>query len=253
MLSKLLKSILICLHICIVSIDFAHGAADLYISSGPITVTPSTTMVPGDTAILSAYTIHNGGDVATGYFSNGFYLSTDSTLTTSDIYLDGNGNTNLDPFSDYPWDGPDLIIPDNTVLGDYYIGILLDRDGQVPESDETNNFMSVKITIVGSAVEEIGCHALPLDYALSQNCPNPFNLTTEIEYSLPKHAHVTIDVFNILGQDIRTLVDEMISAGSHRAEWNGSDDSGHSVSSGVYFYRIRAGEFTKTRKMILLK
>ena len=249
MLSKRLKSILICFNICIVSIEFAHGAADLYISSVPITVTPSTMMAPGDTAILSAYTIHNGRDVATGYFSNGFYLSTDSTLTTSDIYLDGNGNSNLDSFSDYPWGGPDLIIPDNTVLGDYYIGILLDRDNQVPESDETNNFMSVKITIVASsAVEEFGCHALPLDYTLSQNYPNPFNPATTIEFTLPKSEFITLTLFNILGQQIASLVSEKLNPGLHKYEWQADN-----LPSGIYYCRMQAGKFEQVRKMILLK
>jgi hypothetical protein len=206
-------------------------------------------MVPGDTAILSAYTIHNGGDVATGYFSNGFYLSTDSTLTTSDIYLDGNGNSNLDPFSDYPWGEPDLIIPDNTVLGDYYIGILLDRDNQVPESDETNNFMSVKITIVASsAVEEFGCHALPLDYTLSQNYPNPFNPSTTIEFALPKTEWVTLTVFNILGQQGATLVAEKLNAGAYKYEWQADN-----LPSGIYYCRLHAGEYEQVRKMILLR
>jgi hypothetical protein len=249
MLSNLLKSILIFFNICIVSIEFAHGAADLYISSVPITVTPSTTMVPGDTAILSAYTIHNGGDVATGYFSNGFYLSTDSTLTTSDIYLDGNGNSNLDPFSDYPWGEPDLIIPDNTVLGDYYIGILLDRDNQVPESDETNNFMSVKITIVASsAVEEFGCHALPLDYTLSQNYPNPFNPSTTIEFDISSYGFVSLKVYNVMGQEVATLINKELPSGNHKVEWKPEN-----LSSGIYYYKLETKGYQETKKLVLMK
>lgn len=90
--------------------------------------------------------------------------------------------------------------------------------------------------------------ALPRVYALGQNYPNPFNPVTRIRYSLPRRSIVKLDVFNILGQKITTLVDSDLPAGEHAAIWDASD-----FASGMYFYRLRAGEKTLARKMVLLK
>jgi hypothetical protein len=94
---------------------------------------------------------------------------------------------------------------------------------------------------------------LPTDYILAQNYPNPFNPTTRISYDLPAASSVTLQVYDLLGQVVTTLVDASQTAGTHVMEWNGRDNLGRSVASGVYFYRLTAGSFTSTRKMILLK
>jgi hypothetical protein len=90
--------------------------------------------------------------------------------------------------------------------------------------------------------------SIPAEFKLSQNYPNPFNARTAIEYSLPRDSHVRIVVYNLLGQNIETLVDQGQTAGNHLTVWNADD-----VPTGVYFYRIEAGEFTQTRKMLLAK
>jgi hypothetical protein len=95
--------------------------------------------------------------------------------------------------------------------------------------------------------------ALPKDFSLSQNYPNPFNPTTTISYALPANAYVKLVVYNILGQKVKTLVDEEQTAGYRQVVWNGQNDRGGTVGSGIYFYRIQAGSFTKTAKMSLLK
>ncbi len=74
-----------------------------------------------------------------------------------------------------------------------------------------------------------------------------------IEYTVPVQSNVIIQVSNILGQKVRTLLDEIKPAGTHRITWNGTDREGQPVSSGIYFYRFQAGEVVKTRKMLLLK
>jgi hypothetical protein len=93
----------------------------------------------------------------------------------------------------------------------------------------------------------------PDAFALSQNFPNPFNPETKISYSLPKDAHVTLTIFNIVGQKVKTLVDELQDAGDKSIHWDGKDDNGNQVSSGIYFYRIQAGDYSETKGMVLLK
>lgn len=93
----------------------------------------------------------------------------------------------------------------------------------------------------------------PLVFSLSQNAPNPFNPETIISYSLPQSEQVKLVIYNVLGQEIRTLVSAFQPAGRYRVVWNSRDDFGRSVSSGVYFYQITAGEFLDTRKMLILK
>ncbi|MCL5268198.1 MAG: discoidin domain-containing protein [Bacteroidetes bacterium] len=91
-------------------------------------------------------------------------------------------------------------------------------------------------------------HTVPTAFALSQNYPNPFNPTTTISYQLPSNAFVTLKVYDILGREVATLVDAEQTAGSHEVSFNGG-----TVASGVYIYRITAGNHTATRKMVLLK
>jgi photosystem II stability/assembly factor-like uncharacterized protein len=96
--------------------------------------------------------------------------------------------------------------------------------------------------------------AIPTTYELSQNFPNPFNPATTIRYGLPKAERVTLKIYNLLGAEVATLVsDEQQAAGYHAAIWDGRDKNGRLVASGVYVYRIRAGSFTSTRKLTLVK
>jgi hypothetical protein len=94
---------------------------------------------------------------------------------------------------------------------------------------------------------------LPLSFALEPNYPNPFNPQTLIRYSVPVPTHVRVTIYNILGRRVRTLVDENRTAGTHSARWDGTNAQGHRVATGVYFYRIQAGDYTETRKMLMLK
>ncbi|RLC53088.1 MAG: hypothetical protein DRI23_01320 [Candidatus Cloacimonadota bacterium] len=94
---------------------------------------------------------------------------------------------------------------------------------------------------------------IPLMAGLDQNYPNPFNPNTTIEYSLKSTGHVSIEIFNIKGQKVKTLINRELNAGEHSIDWNGTDDTDTSVSSGIYFYKLSAGDYTSARKMILLK
>jgi hypothetical protein len=103
-----------------------------------------------------------------------------------------------------------------------------------------------------SGVEET-IELLPSAFELNQNYPNPFNPETIISFSLPKAVEVEIKIFDALGSLVRTLINENRNAGKHNIYWNGTDNFGKRVSSGVYFYTIRAGSFIETKKMVLMK
>jgi hypothetical protein len=95
--------------------------------------------------------------------------------------------------------------------------------------------------------------SLPSDYTLSQNYPNPFNPSTTIGFTLPRQSYVSLVLFDILGRRVRQLVNDQLSAGKHEVTWDGRSETGQVAASGVYLYRLEAGEFSSERKMILLK
>jgi hypothetical protein len=99
---------------------------------------------------------------------------------------------------------------------------------------------------------------LPTAYALSQNYPNPFNPSTTIRFALPVQSKVSAEVYNILGQRVATLVNEVLPAGYHTIEWNGTGSNSQHLSSGVYFLRLAASgdngrKFNEVRKLMMLK
>jgi hypothetical protein len=89
---------------------------------------------------------------------------------------------------------------------------------------------------------------VPSEFRLEPNFPNPFNPSTTISYDLPKSSSVSLKIFNTLGQLVATLVDERKELGYYAVQWNASN-----VPSGIYFYRLQAGEFLETKKMVLLR
>ena len=95
--------------------------------------------------------------------------------------------------------------------------------------------------------------ASPTEFALNQNYPNPFNPSTQIQYALPTDANVSITIYDVMGREVRSLVNKTVSAGYHSTLWNATNDLGSPVAAGVYIYAIQAGEFRSTKKMILLK
>jgi len=95
--------------------------------------------------------------------------------------------------------------------------------------------------------------SVPEVYNLYQNFPNPFNPETRIDFQLPKGSEVTLKIYNILGQEIKTLVSEEKEAGYYSILWNGENNYGIKVSSGIYIYQIRAGDFIKSRKMVYIR
>lgn len=115
---------------------------------------------------------------------------------------------------------------------------------------------SSKAKCTSETVKEIDFNFRPLvpeSYALTQNYPNPFNPSTRIEYQLPSSGLVTLEVYNVLGQEVMTLVNAEQKAGYYEVQWDGISSRGVSVSSGIYFYRFQSRSFTQVKKMLMLK
>jgi uncharacterized lipoprotein YddW (UPF0748 family) len=106
---------------------------------------------------------------------------------------------------------------------------------------------------VSTGVVTVEDDRVPTRYALHQNYPNPFNANTAITFDLPDAAAVSLRIYNILGQQVVTLVDGPLSPGRHHVAWNGTSATGHQVSSGIYFYSLRTGDRTETKRMILMR
>jgi hypothetical protein len=94
---------------------------------------------------------------------------------------------------------------------------------------------------------------VPVGFTLEQNYPNPFNPATTIRYQLPKAAHVVLKIYNLSGQEVRTLINARQPAGANAVVWDGRDESGKEVSSGIYVYRLQAGESVQSRKLSFVR
>ena len=117
-------------------------------------------------------------------------------------------------------------------------GILVDVTGDV---DQMHNIAIGRLD------------AIPEAYGLSQNMPNPFNPSTTISYEVPESGAVKLVVYNLLGQQVRTLVNDNIEAGYHTIVWDGADEFNRQVASGIYIYKMHAGAFNATKRMMFLK
>ena len=133
-----------------------------------------------------------------------------------------------------------------------------------PQNTDSLNAVLKIMSIGGGAIVEIfgtgdigpGVDKIfnnDIQFSLTQNYPNPFNPTTTIHYQLPSAANVELLIYNSLGQKVRSLVSGRQNAGYHQIAWNAMDDKGTQVSSGVYFYRLTAGKFVQTKKMLLMR
>jgi len=141
---------------------------------------------------------------------------------------------------------------DDAVWGNFPAPIWTDLKWPVglPNGGQSIDLAFVITRLPGSTT---GAGEIPKSYHLEQNFPNPFNPTTTIRYSLPEAADIELAVFGVDGKMIRVLENEAKPAGTFEATWDGRDAFGNPVASGVYFYRLNAGSFTETRKMVLMK
>lgn len=131
----------------------------------------------------------------------------------------------------------------------FYVAI----DGKVDSSRLTWSELGERIEIHDLTTENPPVSGLPSSFALDQNHPNPFNLTTVISFDVPKRSRVKIEAFDVLGRRVSTLVDKIIEAGSHALVWEARNDHGDDLASGVYFIRMSTDTFVGARKVVLLK
>ena len=165
------------------------------------------------------------------------------------------------------WYGGDSVITSNTLSLSYqeiYDMITVQQDttswwwyvsasdgvdttdaGPAPYYMTVNFDISPMLSIDGSAIPEV--------FALHQNYPNPFNPVTSIQFDIPEQSEVRMDIYNLMGQRVATLVNNTLEPGFHAVKWNGTNDFGKQLSSGMYIYRISANNFTSVKKLILMK
>jgi hypothetical protein len=125
-------------------------------------------------------------------------------------------------------------------------GIAFEADGIIGSPD-------APFIITGTPLDIKDGRVIPAEYELAQNYPNPFNPSTIIGYALPKDGSVKLVIYNIMGQVVRVLVDDEKRAGYYSVEWDGRNNSGTMLPSGVYLYSIYSGDFSSTKKLTLMK
>ena len=183
------------------------------------------------------------------------------------IHLD-NYYGAIEDYEDILLSGPSFFDSIQVVIDAGMVWLLIDLNGAVPPTGPCNygripslRPSSVKdyrdsvaeLWALGVETQGLPEPQVPSSYQLYQNYPNPFNPVTTIRYGLPEAAHVKVIIYNILGREVLTLVDEDKPAGYYSALWDSRSHQGIEVSSGVYFYRIEANDFVDVKKMVLLR
>ena len=150
----------------------------------------------------------------------------------------GRGNSDHEAY--------DLVVDDS---GNVYVTGYSNGTSQIG----SNDYATIKYVQNDSVVYEPDKKEVPSQFTLSQNYPNPFNQTTKIEFALKNSDFVSLNIYDILGRKVRTLVTQDLSLGHKSVLWYGKDDSGNDVASGTCFYRIKVRDFSETKKLVLLK
>jgi hypothetical protein len=214
------------------------GSMRSYRPAPGVTATPEWVDLFGDGLTLDG-TLIPAGSVLAAYDENGHLcgqavIEASGKLSFTPIYRDDKSTSTVE--------GPDyggkinLAINDTPVQQSYTFGSFGDR------------IRLSNLTSITKATQNV-----PRNFELAQNYPNPFNPGTSIEFSLPTTSRATVEVFNVVGERVTTLLDRFLPAGRYSVEWDGTDASGKQTASGLYLYRLTAGEFTETRKMMLVK
>jgi hypothetical protein len=178
---------------------------------------------------------------------------TNPSISSEATFLFEDGPGPLVPGQAYCYHGVCALWLDNLIYKSFYSSFDL---SQFTNDDDIDMIISdalewFEIEPVGTEDEVI---EVPVTSSLNQNYPNPFNPTTTISFSVAQtSSFVTLDIYNIKGQKVKTLVNDRFDASTHQVVWDGKDENGKSVTSGIYFYKMNSGKFTSTKKMILMK
>ncbi|MBZ0199056.1 MAG: T9SS type A sorting domain-containing protein, partial [Ignavibacteriaceae bacterium] len=180
--------------------------------------------------------------------------------TTGQIFIIGGYNENssalssVEIFNDYDgtWfdveQGPQLNFGRTYPVAEYVNGYIYVLGGY-----NENNEPESAIEILTATVMSVNAVSHPTEYKLMQNYPNPFNPETNISFSLPHSGFVSVDVYNCVGEKAVNLISGNINAGTHNIKWNGKDDAGNSMPSGIYLLKLSCNSFSETKKMMLLR
>ncbi|MCX7798695.1 MAG: T9SS type A sorting domain-containing protein [Melioribacter sp.] len=188
------------------------------------------------TVDMRSYNIDTGSNFAIAFVIDGVYENS-SSPTNRVMHTNIPGSS---PYHSYTY----LNAPsDGKEPGWYYIG-----DGSIISLYLIRAYVSYKVTDNKETIE-----LLPNSFSLEQNYPNPFNPSTTISFQIAELSNVKLIIYDALGREIKKLIDEVKPAGKYSVLWDGSDNTGNKVTSGVYFYKIIAGNFIQTKKMILMK
>jgi hypothetical protein len=205
--------------------------------------------------LLFQLDLGNDNNAAIGFWH--WYEASGSTYDSLTVKInDGSGWTTLldwygGPVDDWEEVVVDLSAYNGTVDMNFEYASrssIADKAGWYIDDLALSSCSIVSPTGVDDPVEQ-----LPTEFALHQNYPNPFNPFTGIKFDLPKDSHVKLEIFNVLGQKVTTVLDEDMRAGYRSVIWDGTDNNGHQVSTGVYFYKLIAGDHVFTKKMMMLK
>ncbi len=246
----------------ILAIPLGNYVPSFYSLTGPTVRWKEATAVPVDgnsTSGVNIYVMPMPSSIA-GYTSiNGTVTSGSSGVGGALVYA-FNANGNLAGYAITGSDGAYTIsgvAPGTYTVSTDVVGF---TSGSSQTSSPTYNASGAPVSSTSNLTVSpeipLAVHEKviqPVNYSLDQNYPNPFNPTTQIAFSIPQSMHVTIAIFNILGQNIATLVDGNMSAGSHIVTWNARNRNGEMLPTGVYFYRLSTPSFTAVKKMLLLK
>ena len=189
-----------------------------------------------------------------------FGIDTTLVIDISDLEIDiDDPDSLLEWHAEFKNQGDSLLF--FNILGDSIIEITSEFEGigedtlilTVTDTSGASDTTSIFVQVTLPVGVEDEFTALPEKFELFQNYPNPFNPTTTIRYALPVRSDVTLRIYNLMGQEVLRITHDEMRAGYHEERWHGLNQSGRNVASGIYIYRIQAGDFTETKKMLLLK
>jgi hypothetical protein len=219
---------------------------------------------PYNTATGTIYYYHDTGantfTIEYYHITNHYYVvdnaCVDTTLTFQ-VVLNGNDNSVTYYYQDLGIDSDDNAAKRATIgiqpsrdgiLGVQYYG------GNLPIDGYPTNQTAIKFNPKGvTAIDHNYSEQIVKNYVLRQNFPNPFNPTTTIAFELPESQNLTLKIYNVVGEEVKTLISGKFAAGYHEVLWDGTDISNRKLASGIYFYSLKTDKFVQTKKMVLIK